>query len=531
MPENALTLRLKALIGFRALFVTLLLGSYFLFNIEYFSTPYPNAISYFIIFLYMLTIFYSLLIKTTKKLFLFAYTQLMLDVIAEISLIYITGGVGSWFSFTLILTVLSSSIVLNKKAGYIIASLSSILYGALIDLQFYKVLPIAYEGTVLEKEFLYNIFIHILSFYITAYLSGYLSYRLEKTVQKLEEKDTYLKDLELFNIMVIESLPSGLFTTDMAGNVLIFNKAAERITEIEKSQVIGNGIETALPFLKFPFMDGRHEEVLNTANSEQKIIGLNISVLKDISGKETGFIGIFQDLTQLKKLETEMKQKEKLAAIGELSANIAHEIRNPLASLKGSVEMLKEDKIPAKHKDRLMAIALDEMERLNCIITDFLTYSRPKPLEMQMIDLHLLLSETVALLKNVKKDANKIMIRDELEGPLFISADPQKLRQVFWNLGINSLEAMENGGELVVSTMNDADAIKIVFSDTGIGIDPSSIDKIFYPFYTTREKGTGLGLSIAYRIVEEHGGRILVRSNPGIKTSFEIILPKAYAKS
>ena len=531
MSENALTLRLKALIGFRALFVTLLLGSYFLFNIEYRSALYPNAVSYFIIFLYMLTIIYSILIKTTKNLFLFAYTQLILDVIAEIILIYITGGIESWFSFILILTVLSSCIVLNKKAGYIIASLSSILYGALIDLQFYKVLPIAYGETVLEKEFLYNIFIHILSFYITAYLSGYLSYRLERTVQKLEEKDTHLKDLELFNIKVIESLPSGLFTTDMAGNALIFNRAAERITEIRKDQVIGNSIETALPFLVFPFKDGRHEEILNKDDNTQKIIGLNISVLKDTSGKETGFIGIFQDLTQLKKLEEEMKQKEKLAAIGELSANIAHEIRNPLASLKGSIEMLKEDKIPAKHKDRLMEIALNEMERLNCIITDFLTYSRPKPLELQRTDLHLLLSETIELLNNVKQDKNNIRIKNEFEDSLFITADPQKIRQVFWNLGTNAIEAMDNGGELIVSTMNNTDTVKIVFSDSGIGIDPSGIEKIFYPFYTTKEKGTGLGLSIAYRIVEEHGGRLIVKSNPGIKTSFEIILPKEYGKS
>lgn len=529
MAENALTLRIKALIGFRAVFITLLLGSSFLFRIEYFYA-HPGALSYYIIFLYIITIIYSLLINRIKNLFLFTYVQLVGDVLSEITLLFITGGIESWFSFTLILTVLSSSIVLNRKSGYIIASISSILYGVLLDLQFYNryydLLPIPNSADIPEKEYFYNIFIHILSFYLTAYLSGYLSSRYEKTVQKLEEKDTHLKDLEFFNMKVIESLPSGLFTTDMAGDILIFNKAAERITGIRKDAAIGSKIETALPFLKFPFKEGRLEEVLETGRNGRKILGVNISVLKDISGSETGFIGIFQDLTQLKKLETEVKQKEKWAAIGELSANIAHEIRNPLASIKGSIEMLKEEKIPLKHRGKLMDIALKEMGRLDNIVRDFLTYSSPRHLEIQRVDLHLLLEETLSLLDNIEQNKGNISIRKDFEGPLFIEADPQKIRQVFWNLGLNALEAMQDGGVLHVSTRVDADSLKIVFSDTGVGIDLSNLEKIFFPFFTTKDEGTGLGLSIAYRIIEEHNGRLIVKSVPGIKTDFEIILKR-----
>lgn len=526
MAENALTLRLKALTGFRAVFVTLLLGSFFIFRIQYSILAYPNIIFYFIIFLYTLTIIYALLINRLKNLFLFTYVQLIVDVLSEIALIYITGGIESWFSFTLILTVMSSSIVLNKKAGYITASLSSILYGTLLDLQFYKLLPITYASSIVEKEFIYNIFITILSLYITAYLSGYLSSRLEKTVLKLEEKDTHLRDLEFFNTKVIESLPSGLFTTDMTGHVLIFNKAAETITGTKKDSIIRQRINNSLPFLKFPFEEGRREVLMKTDGNENKIIGINISVLKDLSGNETGYIGIFQDLTQLKKLESEMKHKEKWAAIGELSANIAHEVRNPLASLKGSIEMLKENKIPMKHKDKLMDIALKEMERLNNTITDFLTYSSPRPLELKRIDLHLLLNETLELLDNIEHNKNKILTKKEFKGSFFINADPQKLRQVFWNLGMNALEAMQNGGELTVSTENYNGTVKVIFSDTGAGIDSLNIEKVFFPFFTTKEQGTGLGLSIAYRIIEEHKGRLIVQSSPGTKTTFMIILPK-----
>jgi two-component system sensor histidine kinase PilS (NtrC family) len=523
MPGNVLSLRLKALITFRAVFVSLLLGAAFLFKVDYFYA-HPRAISSFIIFLYTLTIIYSLLLNRIKNLTLFTYVQLIFDVFSEITLIYITGGVESWFSFTLILTVLSASIVLNKKAGYALASMSSIGYGLLLDLQFHGSLVIPHEAVMIGGDFLYKLFIHIVAFYSTAFLGGYLSSSLEKTVRKLEEKDTHLRDLELFNAKVIESLPSGLFTTDMSGNVLVFNKAAERITGRKKDEVIGNKIDVALPFLGFPFRKGRREEILTPPAGGQQIIGITVSVLRDFSGKDTGFIGIFQDLTQLKKLETEIKQKEKWAAVGELSANIAHEIRNPLAAMKGSIEMLREDKFPAKHREKLMDIALKEMSRLDNIVTEFLTYSRPRPLEIQNVDLHMLLDETMSLLNNIEQAVGNISIRKDFEGTLFVDADPQKMKQVFWNLGINAIEAMKSGGELVIATREEADSVRITFSDTGAGIEQSTLEKIFFPFFTTKDEGTGLGLAIAYRIVEEHNGNLVAQSIPGIKTTFEIIL-------
>lgn len=527
MSEDAATLKkkIKALVAFRAVFVTLLLGSSILFKAGYEKLPYPHAISYLVILLYVLTIIYSVLLGKLKNLVVFAYTQLILDVIMEIILIYITGGIESWFSFTLILTVISSSIVLNRRAGYITATSSSILYGILLNLQFYRLLPLTSEVIAEEKVYLYNIFVHIISFYITAYLSGYLSSRLEKTAQKLEEKDIDLKDLEFFNKEVIENLPSGLFTTDIAGNILIFNHTAERITGIKKDSVIGRRIDIALPFFKFPFIEGRREEVIRVDGVE-RVIGLNISTLKGISGDERGFIGIFQDLTQLKRLEEEIKQKEKWAAIGELSSNIAHEIKNPLASLKGSIEMLKEGTVPKNYREKLMEIALKEMERLDRIITDFLTYSRPTPPQLKRFDLHSIIDETTELLKNVEQNKGNISIKKDYTGRLEVNADPQKIRQVFWNLGINAIEAMPEGGELIVSTRDTDRDIKITFRDSGTGIDKKDAEKIFYPFFTTKEHGTGLGLAIAYRIIEEHGGSINVDSSLGAGSTFEIILPK-----
>lgn len=524
MPEeNVLITRLKALISFRALFVTLLLGSSYLFNVEYFY-DHARAISLFIISQYFLTIIYALLVGRLRNLFLFTYVQIVLDVLSEICLIYITGGIESWFSFMLILTVLASSIILNRRAGYVAAGLSSILYGILLDLQFFRLLPLPYDASIPQKEFLYNIFIHILALYVTAYLSGYLSSSLEETRHELQEKDSNLKDLEFFNVKVIESLPSGLFTTGLDGKVLIFNRAAEKIAGISRETVIGSRIDKALPFLTFPFIGDRREGILQLNGKDRKIIGITVTEVKDLSGRQTGYIGVFQDLTQVKQLEAEIKEKEKWATIGELSMNIAHEIRNPLASMRGSIEMLKEDRIPVRHRNQLMSIALKEMERLNSIISDFLTYSSSRAPELKEIDLHLLLDETLSLLENIEQNRGNITIKRDFEGSLFATADAQKIRQVFWNLGVNAIEAMKDGGELTVSTARTAGTVRIAFSDTGVGIDPSRAEKIFYPFFTTKERGTGLGLSIAYRIVEEHKGRLTVKSVPGIKTVFEIIL-------
>jgi two-component system sensor histidine kinase PilS (NtrC family) len=226
-----------------------------------------------------------------------------------------------------------------------------------------------------------------------------------------------------------------------------------------------------------------------------------------------------------------MKLKEKWAALGELSSNIAHEIRNPLASLKGSIEILKEDTMPQSQKQRLMEIALKEMERLNRIITDFLTYSRPANSEFKRCELHNILDETIELLKHVEQNRGNISISKKYTGRLEVYADPQKMRQVFWNLGLNAVEAMPEGGEIVVSTRITNTTVEITFQDSGTGIEDHNVERIFYPFFTTKGNGTGLGLAIAYRIIEEHAGTISVKSNPGFGTAFEVILPKTNGKA
>lgn len=528
IPENlsekdTLFKRLRILIYFRVFFATLLLGSFSFFNISYYRIFFPQGVIYLIVSLYILSFAYLILLKKVNNLHTFAYAQLITDAIGEIILIYLTGGIASWFTIMMFLTVMASSIVLNKKAGYTIATILSILYGLMLDLQYYGVINLTYETPLREKDFLYNIFTHITALYLTAYLTGYLVSRLEKTTKKLEEKDIDLQDLTLFNRDLIESLPSGLLTTDREGSIMIFNRAAETITGLNRSEVIRQNIKELFPFLSPPFDVQRREAIINL-NGKQKILGLTISETTNSDGEKTGYICIFQDITHLKRLESELNYKKTLATIGELSANMAHEIRNPLASLKGAIEMLKERKISKEHSERLMDIAINEMDRLNKIITDFLMYSRPSPPEFSLFDLHELLSETLDMVKT-NPAVSSIIIKKDFEGRLPLKGDKQKLRQVFLNLINNAIEAMVDGGELQVNTGINGNHVKIIFKDSGKGISPENIDKVFYPFFTTKEGGTGLGLSIVYRIIEEHNGSIKIDSRPGKGTAFELQLP------
>jgi two-component system sensor histidine kinase PilS (NtrC family) len=517
MTEDSLIKKLKTLIAFRVFFVTIILGSIFVFQIGYDVFPYLSAVQYLIILLYSLTFVYAFLLGRVSSL-PFAYVQLCLDVLATNALIVFTGGIDSWFASILLLIVLEATIVVNRKAGYITAIFGSLLYGIIINIQFHGLFPIPYDPLFMEKDFLYKIFSMICALILTAYLTGQLA-------ERLEIKNIDFEELSLFNQEVIENTPSGLFTTDLSGNIILFNRAAENITGVDRAVAVGRMVRHIFPFIERLEMRRRLEEIVEFEDSV-KVIGLSISGMQDAKGDMTGYIGIFQDLTELKKMAEVVRQKEKLAAIGEMSANMAHEIRNPLASMKSSMEMLRENAVSPEQKDRLMSIALNEMDRLNGIITEFLNYSRPMSLEVQDFDLKAIIEETLELLQSGEHSSSPVTITKDIPGPVSIKGDRQKLQQVFWNLYINALDAMPGGGELNVGVTDNNDLVRITFRDTGTGISKEDLEKVFFPFFTTKKKGTGLGLSIAYRIIEKHNGSILINSSLGEGTQFDIVLPK-----
>ncbi|UCD36328.1 MAG: PAS domain S-box protein [Nitrospiraceae bacterium] len=520
---------MNALIVIRVVVVTILLDSFYIFRIGYDRISRTGELPYFIAALYFLTVIYALAlrrIKTDHQFALFAYVQIVGDTVAEAVLIYLTGGIESMFSLMFPLSILSAGIILNRRACYIVATVSSALYGLLINFQYHGIVDIKTALSHTDRDFLYTIFAHITAFYLVAFLSGYLSEKLHRATQSLEERDTVLSDLKAFSRYIIESMPSGIFTTDLNKRIISFNTAARDITQLSHADVAGKTPEEIFPFLGTA--RGTAERVEGEFLQGGKIctIGMRLSKLKDSSGKPIGMIGVFQDLTELKAMEAEVKRKEKWAFIGELSASIAHELRNPLASLKGSVEMLRERRVSEEHAEQLMSIALSEMDRLNGIITDFLLYAKPQELSREPFDLNQSLKDVIMLLERSESKGEHVRIATHLEGSFMMTGDSRKIQQVFWNLGVNALDAVSAGGVIDVVTRKGGGTAEVIFRDNGRGIDPADIDKVFYPFFTTRERGTGLGLSIAQKIIEDHGGKIVVESGgPGTGAAFRVFLP------
>lgn len=527
--QSDLIKRVNALIYIRVVIVTILLDSFYIFRIGYDKLSSPQDLSYFIASLYFLTIVYALIMRQltiTSSYTVFAYIQIIIDILAETVLIYMTGGIESMFSFMYPLSIISAGIILNRRACLVAATLSSMLYGVLLDLQLYKIITISSENDFSEKDFFYSIFAHFTAYYLVGYLSGYLSEKLHRATQSLKERDVVLSDLKAFSKYIIESMPSGIFTTDLNSRIVSFNTAAQEITKLSHADVSGRTTEEIFPFISTNQPSLERVEGEMQRRGEAFPVGMRISKLRDASGRTIGQIGVFQDLTELKAMEAEVKRKEKWAFIGELSASIAHELRNPLASLKGAIEMLREKKVSQEQADHLMTIALSEMDRLNGIITDFLLYARPQELNRQSFDLHESLRNVVTLLQRSESKGENVTISTKLDGSLFITGDSRQIQQVFWNLGINAVDAVSDGGDVEIYTKRNNNSVEVIFKDNGTGISKTDIDKVFYPFFTTKEKGTGLGLSIAQKIAEEHGGKIAVESGGiGRGTTFRVIFP------
>lgn len=543
--EKEIQKKLKVLMILRIILATLFLVSSILLQIKFRSREIPTFYL-LVVSVYLITIIYALLINRVSNFALFAYIQLIGDLIIETVLVYITGGIESSFSFTYIITIIYASIILYRRGGYVIAGISSILYGGLIDVQYYGFFETTQLSILSPAETFYKVFLHVLFFFVVAFLSGGLAESLRQTGEILKEKDTDLVELQTFYKNVAQSMSSGLLTTDLKGHITSFNRAAEDITGNFFEDVKGKiwheifnleeikSVFSKLEMLRIPF---RFEGNYVRKDGAKLALGITISSLKNESGETTGAIGIFQDLTKIKEMEDDIKKKEKLAMVGELAAGMAHEIRNPLASLSGSMQILKSESSLSGENKKLLEIALRETEKLNRIISDFLTYARPTPLNKKRCDINRLLNDTVTLLRNSKEYQKKIKIAANLEGKRLITeVDPNQMSQVFWNLSINAVQAMSDGGELIISSKKklkkgrgysdfDKDYIEITFKDTGNGINPVVKDKIFYPFFTTKDKGSGLGLAIVHRIIEDHKGEIMVESKLNEGSRFIIHLP------
>lgn len=554
---SSLVYKIKWLMISRIVLVTILLGSALIIQLRFTKTR-PLEILYALIILsYVFTAVTVNFLRRISNMPRYAYGQIIYDIFLETGIVYITGGIESIFTFTYIFTIISASILLFRRGAFIAASLSTILYGILVDLQFYRILPLYGSDRLLflttnSSAMYYNIFLNSCAFYLIAFLSSYLSESLRRTHQRLQETSHDLTELQTFHQNILQSMHSGLLTTDLHGKITMYNHAAEQITGYLLSEVYGVDLHQIFPGLDSAALihllsatskpAHRFEATIPTKTKSHLVyLGVSVSVLRDNHQKISGLIFIFQDLTELKAMEEQIARADRLAAIGQLAAGVAHEIRNPLASISGAIQMLKSAELHLSAENKaLMEIILRESNRLDSILTDFLLYARPKTITFSKCDvIHEVILSTVGLLKQDPRFSEKhFQIQIDVV-PNFpkIVCDIQQIQQVFWNLLLNAFQAMDSNGTLSLGahiekieqgelgTEYPIYGAAFTIRDTGCGIPEEHVRHIFHPFYTTKKGGTGLGLAIAHSILENHHGMINVNSVVNQGTTFEIILP------
>jgi len=525
--------RLKQLIIYRLILISifLLMGLFFqLKGVSIFWAPY-SLFHFFVALLYVTTIIFAVITRKKDNLVSFTYGLFVSDVIVVTGIVYVTGGGLSLFFPIYVLVAMEAGAILERQGGLMAASLSSIAYGILLNLEYHWIIPfLAPRYPYHSFYLLYKLLIAIIIFYLAGYLTGYLTEEVRARARELTQTREDYSRLEAFNRNVIQSIQSGLMTCDLEQRVTFLNPTGEQILGMKAAQLR----KKRLPDL-FPAMakgsDQKQKPRMETTyvkpDGAEIVVGLTSSPLKDHNGEEVGKIIAFRDLTRIREMEESVRRAEKLATIGQLAAGMAHEIRNPLASISGAIQLLKEEKQASEHHKRLMDIIITESNRLNGLITDFLLYAQPPALNKKIVDISALIDDTLEVFSRSPQCTRGVEIVKNTQKKSTLSCDSQQLQQVLWNLLINAVSAMDGKGLLEVTTSQDERSQKLSLSvrDTGQGIPASDIKKIFDPFFTTKEGGTGLGLSIVHKIVESHGGDIRVESEPGHGTTFTLTFP------
>ena len=533
---------LRAFVVLRVVIVSTLLLSAFLIQIT-FSTALPlNSIYYLAAFAYSISIVAILSLDRIPA-ETNAGVQLLGDLVVITGLVYVSGGPDSSFTFLYLSTVSAGSILLGRRGGLATAGLAAVFYAVLVDLMFFDVVKPAETAETTEhtRQFwslptlVGNVGLNVAAFVATALLVAVASEKLREARADVERRKAEIARLQSLHGSVLTSMSSGVLTTDLDGRVTYANRAAQELLGAPSLDLVGRPLLSLglLGEADWKRIAASGSEILRFENTRpsgaiEDYFGISATALRDGSGYTIGRILIFQNLTELKRLEGEVRLKDKLAAVGELAAGIAHEIRNPLASISGSVQVLKNFSSPGSPEQRLMEIVVAESQRLSSILEDFLRYVRPKERAAEPVDAPAALDDVLTLLAHgdeVSPDHH--LVKDFDPSSVVVQADPGQLRQIFWNVSRNALAAMPKGGTLAVSARLQAGSWNVSFTDEGQGMTASERGRLFTPFAHSFPGGTGLGLAIVYRIVEEHGGTIRVDTSPGHGTTVSISLPLA----
>lgn len=538
--------RIQWQLSLRIVVLSVLLGITILLHKKNAGQTFPplEYVAYFITCVYLFTIISAILLKYVKRQFVkFAYIQIIIDVLLTACLIYSTGGSQSIFIIIYFFPIVTGALMLFRRGGLFIASVCTLSYGAIIALEYMGSYPDYFpvlQTTPLTnpQAVMHQFAIPGFSFFLVAILSTLLSERLRKTEEALSHTSLNYGRLVLLYKQIFDDITTGIITVDSSGRVTSLNRAAEEITGFAASDIIGNMIGNHFPELKSENSNLIRPVVNLTRKDDEKIqVGYSwakLNMPRESEEDEDWRVFTMQDLSKIKKMEDQVKQAEKMAAIGEMAAGVAHEFRNPIAAISGATQVLSSEFKAGAPNQRLINIIVRECDRLTETISHFLQFSKPVTPEKKWFSMNGLVIESLLLLKQAPNWDNAIHVKTDIPENLDCWADPRQTKQVLLNLINNashSFERNRSGNKKIFiksgefSAENKTEKTWIEIKDTGSGIPDKIKNKIFDPFFTTRENGTGLGLAIVRQIVESHGGEIRVASKEGEGTNFVIRLP------
>jgi len=469
-----------------------------------------------------------------------AWLMSLLDVVLVTAVVASTGGPRSIYAFLYVLAVTTASVLLSRPQAVAIAGAASLLYIGLVWSR--TVFPLtvlvepAAEATALD---ILSMVLNSATFLVVAIVAGSLAERYRATSRALETQRKDLTDLQAFKEVVLRSVGTGLVVVDDAHVVTALNRAAEELLGRSGEASIGRpwsalfGEAVPLDAIQRAIADNPHatarrETAVTRPDGTAVPVRITFSALRSGDGRWLGLIGVCEDLSELREMERRMRRADRLATLGRLAANIAHEIRNPLASLTGAIEALAGDLPTGAERERLTQIVLGESERLNRIIGNFLEYARPTSIAPRPIDVADAIDEVLLLLQHRDLPPG-LKIAREFPPSIPWALDAHQFKQALWNLCLNGVEAMPAGGELRVSATVEPERLRVAVSDTGEGIPPAHLPHVLEPFYSTKPGGSGLGLALVHRTVQDHGGEVDVQSVPGAGTTVVITLPRLRA--
>ncbi len=536
--------QIQWLLFFRVLFLSLMLGISVLLQTRAPSIFLPplHYLAYFIAGLYLFTILSALVVRMIQCYSRFGYLQITLDTLLVTLLVFSTGGSQSVFTVVYFFPIVMGAFMLFRRGSLLFAVLSALLFAALLLVEYggYASRFVqAYPSQLANFQMLLHYFtIYSLTFFLVAILSSMLSTRLQKTEAELFQTASDYDRLSFLYKQIFDDINTGIITVDANNRVTSFNRAAEVITGYSFGEILGQELSRPFPGLETPLLhddERRHMAAIPRKNGETIPVGYSCSRLNAPDDNENGSVYTLQDLSQIKKMEAQVQQAEKMATIGEMAAGIAHELRNPLAAISGAVQLLDRETGDNSVNKRLFDIIMRESDRLDATIHEFLLFSKPVNPEKEWFSLRALAREAMETLGQDQGWNPALTIDLEIPPGLDCWGDPQLIRQVLLNLVANSANAcrnMEKGRILLraeETTTGDketlAAAIILEIVDNGHGIPEGIREKIFEPFFTTRETGTGLGLAIVRQIVHSHGGEISLRDCQPKGTIFSVSLP------